>query len=352
MAIQGNFSDAIADVADSLTAAQKVGINEAIWQETFAISDFVNAHSLRTNVRNGNVIPIVGIIDNYCSLPVGDELSCEMNECDITPNYLSKKWELAEYNCRIPICMRTFDEDFLVFWNMYRQRLEDPTQEADEQALLAYIIEQVEQRVKGAQWRVAYWGDTQSVSPLISGNNGFWVQAAAGNGHINSIPFAGAEPTGKEIVDAVKDALDDQYGELWLSAPDVVIKMSYAMAKKVVIYLNTLGMQHAYDCDCVDPEGIVRTNRYTVEGLRLFGIPVEAHREIDGSGNCVDGNKFQLLIARKSNLLVGTNTQDKMEMFDVFYDKKDRKVYIDAMIYMGVSIVLDEYIYLTTEAGS
>lgn len=355
MAIQGNFSTAIADLVDSLTAADKVNINEAIFQETFGIGEFAANHSLRTGVRNGAVIPIIGIMDNYCSMPAGNEQSCDLNECDITPNYQGKKWGLGEYNCRIPICMRTFDEDFLVFWNMYRQRLEDPLQEPDAQAFLTYITEQVERNVKGAQWRVGYWGDTSAtLNNLIKNNDGFWVQAEAGDGIKDTITMSDAEPTGQEIIEAVQSALEENSGELWLSAPDVVIKMGYTMATKVVIYLNRLGMQNQYNCDCVNADGIVSANRFTVDGLRLFGIPVEAHREIDGGASCsgVDGNKFQLLIARKSNLLVGTNTQNKMEMFDIFYDKKDRKVYMDTMIYLGVSIVLDEYIYLSTEAGS
>lgn len=352
--LQGNFATEIAALVTDLTTADKVNINEAIFQETFWIDGFVGRHTLRTGVRNGSVISIIGAMDNYCSMPVGDERSCELNECDITPNYIGKKWDLAEYNCRIAICMRTFDEDFLVFWNMYRQRLEDPLQEADAQAFLNYITDQVERNVMGTQWRVGYWGDKASGSNLINGNNGFFAQASAGGGFIDQIASVGPEPTGQEIIDAVQAALEENSDTLWLAHEDVVIKMSYAMANKVVIYLNRLGMQNQYNCDCVNPDGIVSANRFTVEGLRLFGIPVEAHREIDGGAACagVNGNKYQLLIARKSNLLVGTNTVDKMEGFDIFYDKKDRQIYIDTMIYLGVSIPLDEYIYLSTEAGS
>ena len=87
-----------------------------------------------------------------------------------------------------------------------------------------------------------------------------------------------------------------------------------------------------------------------MEGLRIFGIPVETHREIDlsmtaagGSGN----DKYKILLIRKSNLLVGTNTSDKLEGFDIFFDKLSRKVYIDSMINLGVMIPLDEYVYIT-----
>lgn len=351
MALDGNFSTAITALVEDLVTADNVNISEAIFQETFGIGSFVNAHTLRTGVRNGSVIPIVLAGDNYCAMPVGNEQSCELNDCDLETNYSAKKWDLAEYNCRIPICMRTFDENFLVFWNMYRQRLEDPLQDPDAQAFLTYLTQQVERNILGAQWRVGYWGDTSATTNnLINGNNGYFVQAEAGGGIKAEITAAGAAPTAEEILDSIQEALNTASDQMWLSESDVVIKMSWTVANKIAIYLNSLNRQNPYNCDCVSADGIVSADRFSVEGLRLFGYRVEAHREIDGGATCVtDADVNKILIARKSNLLIGTNTTDKMEMFEIFYDRKDRMIYMDSMIYLGVSIPLDEYIYLTVD---
>lgn len=351
MALDGNFSTAITALVEDLVTADNVNISEAIFQETFGIGSFVSAHTLRTGVRNGSVIPIVLAGDNYCDMPVGNEQSCELNDCDLETNYAAKKWDLAEYNCRIPICMRTFDENFLVFWNMYRQRLEDPLQEPDAQAFLTYLTQQVERNVLGAQWRVGYWGDTSAITNnLINGNNGYFVQAEAGAGIKASITAAGAAPTAEEILDSIQAALNTASDQMWMGESDVVVKMSWTVANKIAIYLNTLNRQNPYNCDCVSADGIISADRFSVEGLRLFGYKVEAHREIDGGATCVtDADVNKILIARKSNLLIGTNTTEKMEMFEIFYDKKDRMIYMDSMIYLGVSIPLDEYIYLTVE---
>src|SRR5690606_16680910 len=124
-------------------------------------------------------------------MPLGDETSCDLNDCDITPNYSTKEWCLAEYNCRVEICMRSFDENFLLFWNMYRQRLEDPLAEPDAQAFLDYITDIVEKTVMGTQWRVGYWGDADSENELIEGCDGFFVQAEAGSGEKIEITPAG-----------------------------------------------------------------------------------------------------------------------------------------------------------------
>lgn len=351
MALQGNFSTAITALIEDLVTADKVNISEAIFQETWGIGSFVGAHTLRTGVRHGSVIPIVLAGDNYCAMPVGDETSCTLNSCDLTVNYDAKKWDLSEYNCRIPICMRTFDENFLVFWNMYRQRLDNPLDAPDAQAFLTYITGQVERNILGAQWRVGYWGDSGSANNLISGNDGYFTQAAAGGGTKVQITAVDDEnPTAKEILDALEATLGSAYNQIWLSQSDVVIKMSWATANKIAMYLNGLNRQNPYNCDCVSADGIVSADRFSVNGLRLFGYPVEAHKEIDGGAGCVSGsNVNQILIARKSNLLIGTNTQEKLDDFDIFFDKKDRTIYVDSLIYLGVSIPLDEYIYLTTD---
>src|SRR5690606_5152199 len=135
---------------------------------------------------------------------------------------------------------------------------------------------------------------------------------------------------------------------------DLVWKTSYAVAAKMVAWLNKMGDTSMYNCECNDPNGIVASRRFAVENLRIFGIPVEAHREIDLSSvpaGKTEIDKYQILLARKSNLLVGTNSENKLEGFDIFYDKTDRKIYIDTMVRLGVMIPKDEYVYIT-ESGT
>lgn len=351
MALQGNFATAIGDLVTDLVKADIANINEAIWQETFGVGSFSQSHTMLTNRRNGQVQPILLSNDYYGAMPVADEKSCDLNECDLTPNYSAKEWCLAEYNCRLPICMRSFDEEFLVFWNMYRQGLEDPTSEPDAQAFLDYIEMIVRKQVQGTQWRVGYWGDTAAAgNDLINGCDGFFAQAEAGTGQKIDLVVAGTEPTGEELYDAFKEAYEYAVQQVWGGETDVVWKTTYAVASKMVAWLNTMTDTSQYNCSCKDPDGIVAARRFNVEGLQIFGIPVEAHREVDLSATAagkVQIDKYKVLLARKSNLLVGTNTDSKMEGFDMFYDKTDRKIYIDTMVRLGVMIPLDEYVYIS-----
>jgi len=356
MALQGNFATAVADLVDSLVTADKVKINEAIFESTFMIGNFAQSHTLITEVRNGKLQPIVLSNDYYGAMPVGDETDCDLNACDITPNYSTKQWCLAEYNCRREICMRSFDENFLVFWNMYRQRLDDPLATPDAQAFLDFITDIVEKQILGTQWRVGYWGDTaETENDLINGCDGFFAQAEAGDGEKIDLTSVGTEPTAQEIYDTLEEAYLYATNETtWGMESDLVWKMSYAAASKMVAFLNTSADLSQYNCECINPDAIVAQRRFNVQGLRFFGIPVETHREIDLSMTAAgkSGNdKYKILLARKSNLLVGTNTSDKLEGFDIFFDKITRKIFIDSMVYLGVMIPLDEYVYIS-EIGS
>lgn len=351
MPLQGNFATTIQAAVDSLTTADQTNINEAIFQSTFGVSSFANAHTVMTGVRDGKVIPIVLAGNYYGSMPVGNEESCTLNTCDLPINYADKVWDLAEYNCRHEICFRTVDEDWLVFWNAYRQRLDNPLEAPDMNAIIAFLTQDIENKVQGTMWRVGYLGDTASASNLINGNNGFFVQAAAGNGI--KINIDEAEPTPQQLYEYFSQAYNSLADQVWGSESDLVWKMTWAMANKWVTYLNTLTDTSQYNCDCINPESLIAQRRYSIDGLRIFGIPVDVHREIDLSMNALNQtNKYQAILARRSNLLVGTNTTDKMEGFEMFFDKVTRKVFIDTMVYLGVSIPLDEYVYISNEVGS
>lgn len=351
MALQGNFATEIGALVDSLVSADKVNINEAIFQETFGVGSLTASHTLVTDRRNGQLQPIILSGDYYGSMPSGDGVDCDLNACDITPAYSSKKWTLGEYNCRLEICMRSFDESFLVFWNVYRQRLEDPTTSPDARAFLDYLTEETEKRIQGTMWRTGYLGDTASANELIDKNDGFFVQAEAGDGEkLNFIAGDITNVTAEEIYEQLKVAYEYATNEtVWGGESDLVWKMTFATAAKLVSFLNTRADLSMYNCDCINPDAIVAGRRFSVDGLRIFGIPVEAHREIDKSITATGGDvadKYKVLLTRKQNLLIGTNTTDKLEGFDVFYDKKDRKIYIDSMVYLGSMIPLDEYVYI------
>lgn len=348
MPLQGNFATSIRALVENLTDAEKMNINEAIFESAFSISDFPASHRVLTGVRNGTKVPIILAGDDYGSMPGGDENSCDFNECDIDIQYSGKNWDLGYYNCRIPICMNSFDEDFLVFWNMYRHNMENPLDQPDTKAFLNFISDKVENRIRGTQWRIGYLGDNASANTLINKNDGYFVQAEAGAG--SKVNIAQADPTGEQIYAALQQAYNLAADEVWFEEKDLVWRMTHAMAAKFVAFLNNLSDLSPYNCDCINPDAITSGRRFTVKGLTILGIPVKAQREIDLSMKAVgQTNKFQALLIRESNQLTGVNESKGFSKFRIFYVEKDDKIYIDSAVYMGVSIPLDEYVYITND---
>lgn len=353
--MEGNFQTGIANLVTSLTTADKVNIRNAIFRESFLASDIITYHDLRTDVRDGGLQTVVGRqADLYKGLQATtNERSCAMNTGTLTTDYSSKKWSIGEYNERIAICLRDVSEDFLVYWNMYRQRLENPLENPDDQAYLDFLLAKVEAKLNPTLWRISYLGDKSAVGAtanLISNNNGLYVQAQVGNGE--QIKITQTDPTGQQIYGYMKQLYDKFILEDWFNEDEFVWDMTRATAGAIVKMLNDANDQSEYNCTCIDPHQIVGRRFFNINNLTMFGLPVRVHSEIDHSKNAVgDTDKFEILLIRKGDTLIGTNTVDSLKDFDIFYDQKDRTIYMDASVYAGSMLLTDEYGYISTKVA-
>lgn len=351
MAVEGNFQEAIADFVTDLTTADQVTISQAVFQDTFGVSDITASHRVLTGVRDGSLVPIVLSNDYFGMMGGQDEKSCNLNQCDISLDYSVHKWTLGEYACRAAICLRNVEEDFLVFWQDYRQMLEDPTIDGNSaEGYLAFLMDRVAETVKGTSWRVSYLGDKGSANTLVNKNDGFLTQLVAGNGVKMNFLAAGAIPTGKEIYESMRAAYETaaESDEPWTDEDDIAWRMPLRVAKRLVAMLNTAADLSQYNCDCIDPMAITNARVFSVDNLKIFGIPVKAYGEIDRSYKWVPefDSQYWVALVRDSNWLLGINSTDKMEQFRIFYDQKDLKVYIDMMVRIGAGVPLDEYILI------
>lgn len=351
MALNTNtFKTGITDAVKSLTEASKMDYANVIFANVHEISDFASKYNVLTGIRNGARVPIIKTGNNYGALSASEN-DCSLNECDFEDVYSNKKWVLGTYNCRLPICLETFSEDFKLFYGMYSQTLENPLQEPDKDAFLAYITYKANQNIQGALWRTSHWGDTTSSNGLISKNNGFWTEADAGDGEKIEMEVTGGVMTGEQIYNELAKAYQLAGGLDWFDETQVIWKMSNKMARTLVTFLNTASDKSLYNCDCIDPNKVVGARTFSIDNLTVFGIPVYAEREGDASGVAVGQDAdYRALLINKSNLLVATETESHLDQFDIFYDKKDRKIYVDMQIELGSAIPLDEYVLLTEKA--
>lgn len=347
MALDTNFATAITGAVTSLSEADKLALANVIYSATAEVGDFAPKHNVLTDVRNSNLIPIITRGNNYGALSA-DAGDCSMNECDLTDTYSTKKWVLGEYNCRVPICLKTYSDDFKLFWGMYNQTLESPLEEADKDAFIAYVVDKAQRNVQGALWRTGYYGDTTSSNGLISENNGIFTEADAGDGAKQTLPAG--ELTGQQVYDELAKMYVSASNEDWFNESEAMFLVTRKMAKVLVTWLNSLSDKSMYNCDCIDPSKVVSSRVFSIDNLSIFGIPVVSHKEVDEAGKAVGVTPdFKALLINKSNLLVGVNTAEHLDQFDIFFDKKDRKIYIDMAIQIGTAIPLDEYVYATQE---
>lgn len=349
MALNNNFKTNISDAVTSLTSAQKMEFANVIFASSFDISSFNTKHTIITDVRNGNKIPIISSGNDYGALSAstGD---CTTNTCSLDANYSNKEWKIGDYDCRVEICLKTFEEDFLLFWGMYRQNLDNPLTEPDKKAFFAYVEQLSNRKIQGALWRAGYWGDVTSANALISKNNGVWTEADAGDGIKRELPKM---PTlsGKQIYDELSASYQVATSTTWFDESKTFIRMSYKMASALVAFFNGLSDTSMYNCDCLDPNKVVNSRVFSIQNLRMFGLPVVVDKEVDDSGNAVGKTPdYRALFINKDNLLFGVNTTKHLAQFDMDYDKVRKVVYIDLGIQIGVSIPLDDEYLLITQA--
>lgn len=355
MGYNDNFKEQITAAVDSLTAAEKMKFSELIFKKNVEVSDISKSHQVQTGVRSGHLIPIIDNKPNYESFPFVDEKDCKPTECELDAKYSTKKWELGLLECRVPICMRKFDEDFLLFWNMYRQTTSDLDLNS---AFIDYLSSKFQSNLLAAQWRVVYFGDKSSHSTFFNKIDGFFTQAQANPNQIVPISenkagtYAEQRLAGKRVYEILEQMYTKASEQIWFDPTACLYKMTKSNGLAFISWLNSLGNNSPYNCECIDPHSVVKSNVFTLENVRYNGIPITIHQEFDGvinqtselngtGANNPRVNPNRIILTYKSNLRIGTSESKALNSFDIFYDKRDKMIYMDGGSYIGSSLVLD-----------
>lgn len=357
-----NFVEELLPLVEDLAGASNMDFRKLLFEKTFLASDITKSHTVVTGIRNGSLLPIISDVPNYESFPFVDSSSCDTTECDLNSNYSAYKWELGLISCRIPICLRQFDDNFLIFWNSYKMLNPAKVDGAYlRTALLQYLTDMVRNNLQAAKWRVEYFADKTSTSPLLNGFNGWFTQMEGNASQVVTIAknsaatYAEQKQTGQEVYDTLVEMEDLYLSQDWAGTKPVTFKMTKLQAMALSSYMNNLK-----DTACCD--GVERLNPDNVTSKTFFfnrlsfhGIPIEVMQEWDGVINGVaelNGggginarvNPNRIILTSKDNMLIGTEEKEQLTLFDIFYDKVSKKVYMDAEAYLGAGVPLKEYI--------
>lgn len=358
MAYTDNFKEALLDLVKDLVSAEKMNFSNLLFNAIFLASDITKQHVVVTGVRNGNIVPIIEKDPSYKAFPFVDASSCDTKECAVNAEYSSYKWDLALISCRVPICLRKFDDNFLLFWNEYKML--NPTKVESKymkSALLQYIVGLVKDEFEAAKWRGAYYAMSAHTSDLLNGFNGYFAQAEGHNELVIKITKNDTDThlTGQEIYEllvAMEEKFDDTE---WASQTNKMeFRMTRKMARTLASYLNKLS-----DTTCcsgmerLDPDAIGKKS-FSYDKMAFHGYPIVPVEEWDfiqqklktelPLAPATNVRVNRVLFIEKTNMLIGTEERDQLSMLDIFYERKDKKVYIDAEAYYGVAIPLKRYI--------
>lgn len=362
MAYTDNFVADFLPLVEDLAGAENATFSKLLFTKTFLASDITKQHTVVTGVRNGSLVPIITNQPNYNAFPFIDASSCDTTECALSATYSAMKWNLGLISCRVPICLRTFNDNFLIFWGQYKML--NPAKVDSvylKTALLQYITNLVSESLEAAKWRVEYFAEDGHASPLLNGFDGWFAQAEAVPGLVVPIPkndaltYALQQMTGQEVYDLLLEMEQLYLTQEWAGMLPVEFRITKKMAMTLAAFLNTL--KDSACCDGVErinPDN-VGTRFFYFDKMTFHGIPIMPMPEWDavinnvtalngGGGTAARDNPNRALLIAKTNLLIGTEEKDMLSMLDIFYDKVSKKVYIDAEAYLGAAIPQREYI--------
>ncbi len=346
------FAD-MRDLAETLSANNKLTIANTIFENAVLAGDVAERHLVVTDVATGDVVPIIDDSVNYASFPFISQTVCESVDCDLGITFSGKKWTLGLIGCKISICMKTFAPDFRYFFQTNYQVLHNLDMNSQ---ILMYLQSKFTNNFNGAKYRVAYFADTTTDEEdpnydLLKDVDGFFTQAEAGDGV--KYEFNQVNPTGEEMYAAMEVAYSDYMGADWADRQGVVIKMTRKMAALWVRWMNGLKDKSMYNCECYSADGITAMRTFSLDGqLSIFGIPVQVERDLDGIITQLDLDRpYRALWTYRNNLMIGTQETENLSEFDIWYDKGTKNVIIEGEALIGAMIPTDEYIYIGAEAS-
>lgn len=357
MAITTNFDETVLALVTDITSAETANLSNALYTKFFEVGKLAEQHTVIPGVRNGNVIPIISTNPNYAKFPYKDPTNCTLPSCDIDLPFEAKAWQIGMIACKTPVCINTFNENFLAFWGRYKRLFGD---EDLNSALMQFIMQTFERDLQAALWRVAYFGDTSTDSgdenyALLRPIDGIFTQAEAGGGL--KIEITGnsisTPPTGEAIYEYLKEAYNTASLLPWFDPANLQFEMTAAMASIWIAWLNGMGDMSSYNCECYSPDGLTSQRSFSLDGqLRIFGIPVRVYREFDGVINQLELDRpYRALLTTRDNILFGTTEFDQLPAFKIWYSEDDDMIYIKGGAQIGASLVTDDYVYIGAETS-
>ena len=361
MAYTNDFAAKITALITSIAAGEKARFSEMLYKATYGVSSLADNHVIVPGVRQGTVLPLLIDNPNPNSFPFKDLTgNCDIADCTVTDNFDGHAWDLGLLECRLELCVRTFDADFLAFFNQFRHTYagDNRADELINSAMIQFMVDRFSRDLMLASWRAAYFGDKSDATSLLNGIDGFFAQleASGGASHVTITENSEAtyalqmsELTGEDVYNYLAAMYEEATNTAWFDDTQAEFRVTRSMGLKLVNYLNSMGDKSPNNCSCIDPATATGSRSFSTVGLRFNGIPVFVESELDtiingvaslngGGGASARVRPHRAILTYPQNLLIGTTTLDALDNFDVWYSRDDKKVYIEGSSYVGAGV--------------
>jgi hypothetical protein len=338
-----------------MNEASKLAFSQMIATKSFGVNKLTEAYPVLTGVRQNSLVPLLTNNKKYSAFPFRQLGACGVNICEINANFSNVKFDLGYIECRIPICLEEFTQDFHLFFGEYKKASsEDDLQSA----ILQFLLNIFSENLELAEWRVSWFADKNNTSPLLNGLNGFFAQMQARPSQVIAIAensastFVGQKAlTGLQIV-GLLEQMYAQYAEsAWYETPNVRFEMTRLTASKLVSYMNHLKITDGNCCNGIERVSVdgMMSTAYNTQNLSFLEIPIIVRGEWDGvindsevyplnQGANARVKPHRIVLAARENLVIASSNKDQITKFDTFYDRMSKKVYMEGGSEIGAHI--------------
>lgn len=355
MAVQGNWTEIMDEIfCSDQAAANQSNLSELIVTRLYSRVDLNELFTLVAPVRTGDAQ--VGLIYPavYNAIKNTEGTDCDISECDVSPEWTARKWAIVIAECRHGLCTREMPSRFLAYWGMYKRV--DP-ESTEYEALVDQVVDMLSGLMANTLLAKLWLSDTTFqadpgvIDDFLDGIDGFLAQMMPVTDQVvdmGDTPLTDGEAIYNKIAEGIQRYKRSDFRDTFSNARLYIEEQD---ADSIVAWLNTLDKASQYNCQCVDPNGIIRGDRFEVEGLMIGGLRVYTQPfekmmsqfdEYSTGGTPNMHNIF--VIAPKEVMLAGSGNQDDFNVQKVFYDDYRRKYFFDIGYSYGALIPQDFFI--------
>lgn len=343
-------------VFDNLTNLT-INIKEAettdgiVFENPLLVPDVAEFHAVQTGIITDTQVPIIGQLGDLGRIDPG---ACGVNTFSGTFPVSEKIWRVKTFSERLDFCLKQLPANFKVWRD---EKIALKSWESIDRPLEQFLVDTTKRAVTRAIIRQAEFGDTGAVAgtnfttgldvALVTGFNGIWKQIF--------LDDAGAKKIKRVVIDANNLST---FGAQMALAPDA----AYNILTEVTRGLDPEYYSTANEIN-ITPD---LWNNY-IDFIKLKGGGYDVSMYMNGiQTKMFDGfkvnvrydwkqyiEKYQKLtntymlphrvtFTVKENLPVGTSDTQSFSELDMFYDKRDKKIYADVAWKLDSKLLLEK----------